>query len=85
MGKIVWFTGLSGVGKTTLAKILNNELLKLNTPKIIETYDDHRMAMSFAPLCLKFEELQISNAGVISKSYPNYWKDLKKGGFKISS
>ena len=30
MGKIVWFTGLSGVGKTTLAKILNNELLKLN-------------------------------------------------------
>jgi len=30
MGKIVWFTGLSGVGKTTIAKILNNELLKLN-------------------------------------------------------
>ena len=43
------------------------------------------MAMSFAPLSLKFEELQISNPGVISKSYPNYWKDIKKGGFKISS
>ena len=81
------FTGIQTLKNKETDRItaVENELLKLNTPKIIETYNDHRMAMSFAPLCLKFGELQISNPGVISKSYPNYWKDLKKGGFKISS
>ena len=61
-----------------------SELLKLKTTKIIETHKDHRMAMSFAPLCLKFGELQINNSEVVSKSYPNFWNDLKKGGFTIS-
>ena len=81
------FTGIQTLKNKETDRIaaVENELLKLNTPKIIETYNDHRMAMSFAPLSLKFGELQISNPGVISKSYPNYWKDLKKGGFKISS
>ena len=81
------FTGIQTLRNKETDRItaIENELLKLNTPKIIETYNDHRMAMSFAPLSLKFGELQISNPGVISKSYPNYWKDLKKGGFKISS
>ena len=81
------FTGIQTLKNKETDRItaVENELLKLNTPKIIETYDDHRMAMSFAPLSLKFGELQISNPGVISKSYSNYWKDLKKGGFKISS
>ena len=81
------FTGIQTLRNKETDRItaVENELLKLNTPKIIETYNDHRMAMSFAPLSLKFEELQISNPRVISKSYPNYWKDLKKGGFKISS
>ncbi len=80
------FTGIQTLRNKETDRItaIENELLKLNTPKIIETYNDHRMAMSFAPLSLKFEELQISNPRVISKSYPNYWKDLKKGGFKIS-
>ena len=62
---------------------VENELEKLNTSNIIETYKDHRMAMSFAPLCLKYGKLQINNIEVVSKSYPNFWKDLKKGGFKI--
>ena len=81
------FTGIQTLKNKETDRItaVENELLKLNTPKIIETYNDHRMAMSFAPLSLKFGELQISNPAVISKSYPNYWKDLKKGGFKISS
>ena len=81
------FTGIQTLKNKETDRIaaVENELLKLNTPKIIETYNDHRMAMSFAPLSLKFGELQISNPGVISKSYSNYWKDLKKGGFKISS
>ena len=65
-------------------KSVKKELKKLNSSKIIDTYNDHRMAMSFAPLCLKFGELQITNAEVVNKSYPNFWDDLIKGGFIIS-
>ena len=49
----------------------------------IDTYEDHRMAMSFAPVALKIPELKINNPEVVSKSYPNFWKDLKKAGFTI--
>ena len=49
----------------------------------IATYNDHRMAMAFAPLALK-TNINIENAEVVSKSYPNFWNDLKKVGFEIS-
>lgn len=49
----------------------------------IETYKDHRMAMAFAPLALK-TPINIENAEVVSKSYPNFWSDLKSIGFQIS-
>ncbi len=48
---------------------------------LISTYNDHRMAMAFAPLALK-TSLSIEDAGVVSKSYPDFWEDLKKLGFK---
>lgn len=48
----------------------------------IATYQDHRMAMAFAPLALK-TTLVISDAEVVSKSYPTFWKDLKTIGFSI--
>ena len=51
---------------------------------VIETYDDHRMAMAFAPLALIIENLKINNPSVVEKSYPNYWEHLKKIGFSIS-
>lgn len=70
--------------ETNRISAVENEMKKLHQSKIIETYNDHRMAMSFAPLCLKYGKLQINNAEVVSKSYPNFWEDLKKGGFKIS-
>lgn len=47
----------------------------------IHTYNDHRMAMAFAPLALK-TRLLIRDANVVSKSYPNFWKDLIKLGFQ---
>ena len=50
----------------------------------IDTYEDHRMALAFAPLAFKFPELEINDPGVVSKSYPHYWEDLKKVGFEIS-
>ena len=48
----------------------------------VATYQDHRMAMAFAPLALKVP-IKINNAEVVSKSYPDFWKDLKKVGFLI--
>lgn len=42
----------------------------------ISTYQDHRMALAFAPLCLK-TSLIIKQAEVVSKSYPNFWEDLR--------
>lgn len=51
------------------------------TPSIA-TYNDHRMAMSFAPLALLFG-LDIQNPEVVVKSYPHFWKDWEKVGFKL--
>ena len=50
--------------------------------KCIATYQDHRMALAFAPLALK-SDLIIQDADVVTKSYPNFWKDLESIGFKI--
>ncbi|GAA0871297.1 3-phosphoshikimate 1-carboxyvinyltransferase [Gangjinia marincola] len=49
----------------------------------IETYNDHRMAMAFAPMALKIP-IQINDANVVSKSYPDFWNDLKKLGFQYA-
>jgi len=50
----------------------------------IETYDDHRVAMSIAPLCLKGSKaISIKEPEVVEKSYPEFWNDLKSIGFII--
>lgn len=49
----------------------------------IDTYDDHRMAMAFAPLCLVSEQVIINDPLVVSKSYPDFWKDLESLGFIV--
>jgi 3-phosphoshikimate 1-carboxyvinyltransferase len=48
----------------------------------IDTYNDHRMAMAFAPLGLK-TALTIKNADVVSKSYPQFWEDFSAIGFSL--
>lgn len=50
----------------------------------IATYNDHRMAMAFAPLAIK-APIIIKDAGVVSKSYPAFWSDLEKLGFSVNS
>lgn len=55
----------------------------LKSNVLIDTYNDHRMAMAFAPLAL-ITTLQINDANVVSKSFPSFWEDLKSIGFKIS-
>ncbi|SDW39526.1 3-phosphoshikimate 1-carboxyvinyltransferase [Aequorivita viscosa] len=72
-------TKLGAVVHIDCASIRIRKSTQLVPNVIIETYQDHRMAMAFAPLALK-TPLRINNAGVVSKSYPNFWKDLKKTG-----
>jgi len=50
----------------------------------IETYEDHRMAMAFAPAALAYGIIRINHPEVVSKSYPNFWNDLKEAQFHIT-
>ena len=80
--------------KTELSKLgasisVTNDSLHLKTSETIPfknvtiaTYQDHRMAMAFAPLALKVP-IVIEEAEVVSKSYPDFWNDLKNVGFTI--
>jgi 3-phosphoshikimate 1-carboxyvinyltransferase len=54
------------------------------TMEPIDTYEDHRMAMAFAPAAIKYPGLKINNPQVVSKSYPKFWEDLREAGFKTS-
>ena len=49
----------------------------------IDTYEDHRMAMAFAPASLKLSDIFINHPQVVSKSYPHYWENLQAAGFII--
>lgn len=51
----------------------------------IDTYEDHRMAMAFAPACLVRPDIRINEPQVVSKSYPRYWDDLQAAGFGITA
>ena len=69
--------------------VTNDSLTLIATKDInpnikIATYNDHRMAMAFAPLALKVPII-IENSEVVSKSYPDFWEDLKILGFGIES
>jgi len=69
--------------------VITDDSLKLspssiiNENVVIKTYQDHRMAMAFAPLAIK-KDIIIEDAEVVSKSYPDFWNDLKQVGFQIS-
>lgn len=63
-------------------EITHDSLLMIPTRNLnenvrIRTYNDHRMAMAFAPLALKVP-LEIEDADVVTKSYPDFWEDFKK-------
>lgn len=62
----------------------NGERCEPETVPVIATYEDHRMAMAFAPAVLRYPNLRIADPHVVSKSYPNYWEDLKRAGFQIA-
>ena len=59
------------------------DYLKPTSDVVVDTYDDHRMAMAFAPAALVLGRIYINNPEVVSKSYPAYWDDLRRAGFHI--
>ena len=59
-----------------------NKSLALDNP-VISTYDDHRMAMAFAPVALFGKGVRIEDAMVVTKSYPSFYEDLQMVGFKV--
>ena len=69
-----------------IKSIENNEVLTIdktqicfdNTPKQIKTYQDHRMAMAFSLLAIKNKAINIENPQCVSKSFPNFWQELRK-------
>ncbi|UPS90238.1 3-phosphoshikimate 1-carboxyvinyltransferase [Bizionia sp. M204] len=79
-------TELEKLGATVIITEDSLQLKATTTIKkdiAIDTYNDHRMAMAFAPLALK-TDLVIHDAGVVSKSYPSFWNDLKATGIRLS-
>ena len=61
----------------------NGERCEADLHPVIDTYEDHRMAMAFAPAILRVKDLWINNPQVVSKSYPHFWENLKDAGFSI--
>ena len=59
------------------------ERCKGDITPVIDTYEDHRMAMAFAPIALKLGEIRINDPQVVTKSYPRFWDDLKSVTFVI--
>lgn len=66
-----------------LVYTLNTDELHFPEKITIHTYEDHRMAMAFAPLALLINEVEIEDMQVVEKSYPYYWEDLKEAGFSV--
>ncbi|MFC1599729.1 shikimate kinase [Patescibacteria group bacterium] len=62
---------------------INGDPSKLHGNVVIETYDDHRMAMCFAVLASKIENVQILDPDCTSKTYPTFFEDLERAGFKV--
>ena len=62
----------------------NGERTEADNCPVIDTYEDHRMAMAFAPACLVRPEIRINESGVVSKSYPHYWEHLQQAGFTLA-
>ena len=61
---------------TELARVKTHGLASL--PIVVDSHDDHRIAMALAPLAMKIGAIEINNADVVSKSYPNFWREFQK-------
>lgn len=75
LGVEAHFTGLRNLlhKESDRVAAMTTELAKKN---VFDSHDDHRIAMALAPLALKIGAVEINNADVVSKSYPNFWEEF---------
>ena len=74
---------LGGEVEVTKDSFHLKDITKINNNIKVDTYEDHRMAMAFAPLALK-TNIKINEAEVVSKSFPSFWTDLESLGIIIN-
>ena len=80
------FTGLQNLAHKESDRVaaMTTELARVKThgraslPIVFDSHNDHRIAMALAPLAMKIGAIEIDNADVVSKSYPNFWQEFKK-------
>lgn len=72
------FTGLQNLiyKESDRVAAMTSELAKIDVTNVFDFHNDHRIAMSLAPLAMKIGALEIKNADVVSKSYPNFWEEI---------
>lgn len=58
--------------------------LTAHEPAPFDPFNDHRLAMCLAPLALLTEAITITDADVVNKSYPHFWDDLARAGFRVA-
>ena len=63
--------------------VWDGERCEPNLESGIDTYEDHRMALAFAPAACRMDSLRINHPQVVTKSYPHYWDDLRSAQFSI--
>jgi len=71
-----------GIGELAWNGHINLETIQENP--VISTYHDHRMALAFAPLAMAGFTFQIEDPLVVTKSYPGFWNDLERIGFRVT-
>ena len=77
-------TQLKEISYGRVKLIPGTELIGSNLPGLLfQTYQDHRMALSFTPLSILYGDIIISDPEVVEKSYPHFWQDLKSVGFIV--
>lgn len=63
--------------------VWNGERCRPDDCPVIDTYEDHRMALAFTPLALRIGHIRINNPQVVTKSYPHFWDDIRQAGFSV--
>ena len=78
LGVKAQFTGLRNLihKESDRVAAMTTELSKIMSVPIFDSHNDHRIAMALAPLALKIGAIEINNADVVSKSYPNFWEEF---------
>lgn len=74
------FTGLRNLKHKESDRVaaMETELGKITSVPMFDSHNDHRIAMALAPLAMKIGAIEINNADVVSKSYPNFWEEFRK-------